>query len=691
MDNNGFKDVRNAAELLLSPGQPLSRSVANLGSLKMNIGGTAIPGAISGASQLTGAIRQAFSGIIQAKEMVAQLSGSMSQTLSQFNPENVSANPLSPIANVDINGLPVAGLFTSFSSLPPGQPLTQSFKQMLAERKQALQLFTAHIASGLTGIGTIGVMLQENLKKTPYPLEIEIDAPSFPRLAQGGGAAQQDPILKDKNRFVVAGVTIGSGKPSFWSRLLGELAAKAAPTFNPVVGQVFKDRKNQSTWSEPPSPYAAQYPFNKVQQTESGHVIELDDTPGAERVHVFHRSGSFIEFHPNGTVVCKNMKDGYTLTMANQHVKVAGKCHVAVDGDATLYVKGDAHIQSDSDVNVRAKKDFNVYATNINLRAQRKFKADGIQMDLRYINLPTNIGVAMGAGIVPRVNLLALASDFPKGNWAAIEASGGKLDPRVVSSQISAAMATANTALPVENPLANPAVYVATGAAAIAYRARLFDTPEEVGDLEKYTSHIDLQNTLKDTDGDPRQLGGKLVDGGIAPRTVDRGAPVYLNYDDYRGTFEWANNYALANTSFRIENVVDTLLYPDIIQVVGTTATGGEQAPAGEPTAPNMMWVLEEVLHSQTWRLAKEFEDEPDGRGAFTEAAVTRLHAIDANWGHIRKHGGQNQYNGHAVDAIIYKRPDGSAAEVYDVVTGGGHIAWAFKGASAADIEKWYI
>ena len=562
---------------------------------------------------------------------------------------------------------------------------------MLAERKQALQLFTAHIATGLTGIGTLGVTLQENFNKTPYPLEVEIDAPSFPRLAQGGSAAQQDPILKDKNRFVVAGVTIGSGKPSFWSRLLGELAAKAAPTFNPVVGQVFKDRKNQSTWSEPPSPYAAQYPHNKVQQTESGHVIELDDTPGAERVHVFHRSGSFIEFHPDGTVVCKNMKDGYTLTMANQHVKVAGKCHVAVDGDATLYVKGDAHIQSDSDVNVRAKKDFNVYATNINLRAQRKFKADGIQMDLRYINLPTNIGVAMGAGLVPRVNVLALATDFPQGNWGAIEAAGGKLDPRVVSGMVSTAMAGVDDTLPTENPLANPAVYVTAGAAAAAYRARLFDTPEEVGDLEKYTSHIDLQKTLKDTSGDPRQLGGKLLDGGIAPRYVDRGAPTYLNYDDYRGKFEWANNYALANTTFRIQDVVDTLMYPDIIQVTGTSAGPVATGPTGEPTAKNMLWVLEQVHNTQTWRLGKEFEDAPDGRGAFIEAAVVRLHAIDPNWGHIRKHGGQNQYNGHAVDAIIYKRPDGSAAEIYDVVSGAGHIKWGFVSAKAADLDKWYF
>src|SRR5690606_27842283 len=123
----------------------------------------------------------------------------------------------------------------------------------------------------------------------------------------------------------------------------------------------------------------------------SGHVIELDDTPGAERVHLFHRAGSFIEFHPNGTVVYKNMRDGYDLTMGNKYVKVNGDCHISVDGRATLYVKGNVDIQSDGDISFNAKKDFNVYAQNINLRAKRTFRADGTQINLRYINLPTSL------------------------------------------------------------------------------------------------------------------------------------------------------------------------------------------------------------------------------------------------------------------------------------------------------------
>lgn len=63
--------------------------------------------------------------------------------------------------------------------------------------------------------------------------------------------------------------------------------------------------KSVSVSGAPGDPYAAVYPNNKVTQTSSGHVIEIDDTPNAERIHIRHKSGSFIEFHPDGSIVIK--------------------------------------------------------------------------------------------------------------------------------------------------------------------------------------------------------------------------------------------------------------------------------------------------------------------------------------------------------------------------------------------------
>ena len=37
------------------------------------------------------------------------------------------------------------------------------------------------------------------------------------------------------------------------------------------------------SWKEPEPAYNAKYPFNKVTESEAGHVMEIDDTPGGER------------------------------------------------------------------------------------------------------------------------------------------------------------------------------------------------------------------------------------------------------------------------------------------------------------------------------------------------------------------------------------------------------------------------
>jgi hypothetical protein len=90
---------------------------------------------------------------------------------------------------------------------------------------------------------------------------------------------------------------------------------------------------------EPDDPYAAVYPDNSVHATPSGHMIELDDTEGAERIHIFHRSGSFVEFHPNGDVVTHH-KNGFKAVAGNDKIHVTGNFELFVDGDMKVTVKG---------------------------------------------------------------------------------------------------------------------------------------------------------------------------------------------------------------------------------------------------------------------------------------------------------------------------------------------------------------
>ena len=98
-------------------------------------------------------------------------------------------------------------------------------------------------------------------------------------------------------------------------------------------------------WTEPESAantdYPPQAPYNTITATESGHTFELDDTKGRERVRLAHRSGTFIEMHPNGDEVHKIYGKGYEITIKDKNVLVEGNCNITINGDANINVKGD--------------------------------------------------------------------------------------------------------------------------------------------------------------------------------------------------------------------------------------------------------------------------------------------------------------------------------------------------------------
>lgn len=103
---------------------------------------------------------------------------------------------------------------------------------------------------------------------------------------------------------------------------------------------VKKEMDNAGSWSEKSSGAAPQYPHNKVIETTSGHIIEIDDTPGKERLHVFHKSGSYTEHHTDGSLVKKTVGDDYTIIAKNNYVHVKGNVNLVVDGNVDETIKG---------------------------------------------------------------------------------------------------------------------------------------------------------------------------------------------------------------------------------------------------------------------------------------------------------------------------------------------------------------
>lgn len=132
---------------------------------------------------------------------------------------------------------------------------------------------------------------------------------------------------------------------------------------------------NGETWSEPDVPYNTVYPFNKVTETESGHVIEIDDTPDHERLHEYHKTGTFREVHPNGSVVTKVVKDNYTIVYGDDNVMVTGNVNITVNGSCNILALEDINIKTKANMNFHADGDMIFNAKNIKSTALEKFSA----------------------------------------------------------------------------------------------------------------------------------------------------------------------------------------------------------------------------------------------------------------------------------------------------------------------------
>lgn len=175
-----------------------------------------------------------------------------------------------------------------------------------------------------------GIQITEQDKAPLYPKDL--DEPTTSRLARNDTEFMDKTFIQERKDNVVKSV--------------------------PVV---------KSQWTEPTTKYNAQYPYNNVLESESGHIFEVDDTPGAERVHQAHRNGSFQEWFPDGDKVEKITKDNYEIVMGNERVYIMGKCQVTIQGNAELRIQGDYDVLVDGHYHVESKGNMKFVAPRIDL------------------------------------------------------------------------------------------------------------------------------------------------------------------------------------------------------------------------------------------------------------------------------------------------------------------------------------
>jgi len=100
--------------------------------------------------------------------------------------------------------------------------------------------------------------------------------------------------------------------------------------------------------------YNADYPNNKVEESDSGHVTEVDDTPGSERLSKVHKSGTLEVIKSDGSKVVKVVGDDFEMVLSDKTLKVSGNLNIVSDGDINFKAGGTIRFDSNTQFRITA-------------------------------------------------------------------------------------------------------------------------------------------------------------------------------------------------------------------------------------------------------------------------------------------------------------------------------------------------
>jgi len=117
---------------------------------------------------------------------------------------------------------------------------------------------------------------------------------------------------------------------------------------------------DSTTWDQPAIPYAAVYPYNHVYESESGHIREIDDTSGAERIHERHRTGTSYEIDKDGNQVNIIKGAHYSIISGLTATAIAGSSDISIDGRHKVYINKSGAIDNHYDIQIGPNASINI-------------------------------------------------------------------------------------------------------------------------------------------------------------------------------------------------------------------------------------------------------------------------------------------------------------------------------------------
>ena len=299
------------------------------------------------------------------------------------------------------------------------------------------------------------------------------------------------------------------------------------------------------------------YGLNQVQRSITGHSFEIDDTPGNERVLIYHNTGAGIELRPDGGVTVNSTSNRIDITGGDQVAVVEGDANVVYNGNVTMQVKGEFNIDClDFNITTRGNKTEKIYG------AENKTVSKGSTN--RIIGNLTNYITERQTDVILGNHSHSVKGDYENniGNNIALY-SGGNIN---ITAKTYLNASTDNMTMSANN------MTVQGGAGTIGGTGMLFSgkgarfeegvtAPTFTGDLDglaKQAITSDVTNSQNYADPDPG--GGTGTAAGWTLNNIDTPLivkPTATNVNDYLTTMQGGiRNVAIDDGNF-IKNTLD--------------------------------------------------------------------------------------------------------------------------------------
>ena len=113
-------------------------------------------------------------------------------------------------------------------------------------------------------------------------------------------------------------------------------------------------------WDQPEIAFGSIYPNNHVYESESGHILEFDDTADKERIHLYHKTGSSFEYNPNGDRVQIIKGIDYKLTSSHNLVNIEGRSDISIGGRHKIFINKDGAADNNYDIQIGPNANINI-------------------------------------------------------------------------------------------------------------------------------------------------------------------------------------------------------------------------------------------------------------------------------------------------------------------------------------------